>query len=103
MYVEGGGVLEDSVTVKYGPVPEAGSCTVSPESGYALTTSYNITCTPFTVTGGLTLKYSIYTYHQQDLEKGTFFFSSLDSYVLGCDLIWFHYSKLRVHTGLKST
>ena len=70
MYVEGGGVLEDSITVKYGPVPEAGSCTVSPESGYALTTSYNITCTPFTVNGGLTLKYSIYTYHQQDLEKG---------------------------------
>ena len=56
--------------VKYGPVPEAGSCSIVPESGYALTTQFNITCSGFTIADSLELKYSLFTHHEQDYTKG---------------------------------
>ena len=70
VYLKSGDMLQGNMTIQYGPVPEAGSCTVQPESGYALTTQFNVTCTGFTVTGGLDMKYSIYSSHKQEFIKG---------------------------------
>ena len=63
--------LTGNVIVEYGPIPVAGSCTIAPETGYALTTQYNLTCTGFSISGGHQLKYSLYTHHQEDYSKGT--------------------------------
>lgn len=64
------GELTENIIVEYGPVPETGACTAEPQSGYALATRYNITCSGFSVADGHQLKYSLYTYHLENYEKG---------------------------------
>ena len=61
--------MEQNVLVQFGPIPEAGTCTLKPNSGYALTTAYNVTCSGFTAEG-LPLKYSIYSHQEPDFTKG---------------------------------
>lgn len=56
--------------VEYGPVPNLGSCTILPATGYALTTLYNLTCTGFSVTENLKLNYRIFTSHEAVQETG---------------------------------
>ena len=63
--------MKDRILIKFGPTPEAGSCTISPASGYALTTPYNIICSDFTIKDGyLLLKYSVFSHTEPDFEKG---------------------------------
>ena len=61
--------LEKNVLVRFGPIPEAGVCSVEPDSGYALKTTYNITCSGFTA-GGLDLKYAMFSHNEPDISRG---------------------------------
>ena len=61
--------LEKNVLVRFGPIPEAGVCSVEPDSGYALKTTYNITCSGFTA-GDLDLKYAMFSHNEPDISRG---------------------------------
>ena len=78
--------LTGNVILEYGTIPVAGSCTIAPQTGYALTTQYNLTCTGFSIAGIHQLKYSIYTHHEDDYSKGTYELCHKKIYLLSFQL-----------------